>query len=93
MIKNNEARAVIVAEILACGGRVTLATPSYRMLYKLAKVKGIDINSKSSKIAKICGVKKAFIKRKAKQIMANYIKTGQLVIPREFQIKGVINDG
>ena len=88
MTDKNAARQAIFQEIRDGGGKVTEATTPYRILYRLAKVKGIEMNGSAVRIAKLCGVKQSVISVKAKQIMWDYVETGYLKIPQEFQMRG-----
>lgn len=88
MLTNQDVRDAVFSEILSSGGKVTQSSGSYRILYQLAKIKGVDMNGSSGRIAAMCHVKKTFVESLAKKVLAEYVSTGHFDVPKEFQMRG-----
>ena len=87
-LSHEQVRNIILPEIRSLGGKVSNSSHAYKILYHLAKAKGIDMNGSALRIASLCNVKKSFVIFLAKRTLEKYVLDGLLDIPQEFKMKG-----
>jgi hypothetical protein len=87
-ISHEEVRNTVLPEIRTLGGNISDSSHAYKILYGLAKAKGIYMNGSAVRIASLCNVKKSFVILLAKRTLEKYVSAGLLDIPQEFKMKG-----
>ncbi|MDP3536287.1 MAG: hypothetical protein Q8S08_12955 [Halomonas sp.] len=71
-------------ELLEKGVKVTGGENAYKLLYKLAKSHGHDMNGSKSAIARAFGLSPKEVMKMSRTALDNYLETGVLVVPGEF---------
>lgn len=71
-------------ELRESGVKVSGSENAYKLLDKLAKLHGHDMNGRKMVIAKEFGLSQKAVIRLAKAALDNYLETGVLVVPGQF---------
>lgn len=87
-VSKQEQRDHIIGVIRQAGIKVSDGVAPYKLLFLLAKAKGVSMNGNPTRIAKVTGFKREFVVSKAKEVLKDYCRTGILDIPKEFKIRG-----
>jgi hypothetical protein len=77
----------VIREIEASEQKVTGSENAYKLLFKLCRAKGIDMNGNKTAIGKTFGLKEQDVIRLAKETLEHYVETDGLHVPNMFQYR------
>lgn len=78
----------VIDELKAADVRISGCENAHKLLFKLCRHKGIQMNGSALTAAKNGGLPKKKVISQAKAILAEYMKTGLLVLPAHIKAKG-----
>ncbi|AGN82402.1 MULTISPECIES: hypothetical protein [Pseudomonas] len=78
----------VIDELMAAEVRVTGCENAYKLLYKLCKLKGMQMNGSAGTAAGNGGISKTKVVTQARQLLKEYLSTGLIVLPAHIKGKG-----
>ncbi|MBB1507536.1 hypothetical protein H5203_18890 [Pseudoalteromonas sp. SG41-1] len=69
------------------GVKLTGSENNYKLLYKLSKINGIDMNGNKSIVMKEFGISKNKIMAMARDTLEFFLNSGNLIVPKEFKYR------
>lgn len=81
----------VIDELKAAGVRITGSENSHKLLYKLCKLKGLQMNGSATTAAKNGGLKRSKVITQARELLREYMTTGLIVLPEHIKAKGCNN--
>ena len=81
----------VIDELKAAGVRITGSENPHKLLYKLCKLKGLQMNGSATTAAKNGGLKRSKVITQARELLREYMTTGLIVLPEHIKAKGSNN--
>ncbi|WP_338923794.1 hypothetical protein V0M98_36930 (plasmid) [Pseudomonas silesiensis] len=81
----------VMDELRDAGVRILGGENFYKLLYKLCKHKGMQMNGSPTTAAKNGGLKRSVVISQAKELLREYKATGLIVLPAHIKAKGSNN--
>lgn len=69
------------------GVKLSGSENDYKLLYKLSKINGVDMNGNKSIVMKEFGISKNRIMAMARDTLEVFLNSGYLIIPKEFKYR------
>ncbi|QUG93165.1 hypothetical protein GR140_30870 (plasmid) [Pseudomonas putida] len=81
----------VIDELKGAEVRVTGCESAYKLLYKLCKLKGMQMNGSAGTAARNGGISNTRVVTQARQLLKEYLATGLIVLPAHIKGKGSEN--
>lgn len=78
----------VIDELIAADVRVTSSENAHRLLFKLCKLKGLQMNGSGATAARNGGISRTKVLSQAKALLKEYVETGLIVLPAHMKAKG-----
>lgn len=78
----------VIDELIAADVRITSGENMHRLLFKLCRYKGIQMNGSATTAARNGGLKRSKVISQAKALLREYVETGLIVLPAHMKAKG-----
>lgn len=78
----------IIDELKVAGVRITGCENAHRLLFKLCKHKGMQMNGSATTAAKNGSIKRQKVISQARALLVEYLRTGLIVLPGHLKAKG-----
>ncbi|CAI8806099.1 hypothetical protein K5R88_30410 [Pseudomonas sp. MM213] len=78
----------VIDELTVAGVRITGSENAHRLLFKLCRHKGMQMNGSATTAARNGNVKRQKVISQARALLVEYLKTGLIVLPAHLMAKG-----